>query len=78
MAKSKGWMSDESKREEKSGTKGSFSREAHKRGYSTSEFARKEAHDPHASTKMKRKANMAKMYAKGRAAKRHHHKRGHK
>lgn len=75
---SKGWMSDEDAREKKAGTKGSFSREAHKRGYSTSEFARKEASDPKASTKMKRKANMAKMFAKGRAAKKHHHKRSRK
>jgi hypothetical protein len=75
--KSKGWMSDESKREEKAGTKGSFSRAAKKAGMSTSAYAKKEASDPHASTKMKRKANMAKMFAKGRAAKRGK-KRGHK
>jgi hypothetical protein len=75
---SKGWMSDESKREEKAGTKGSFSRAAAKRGMSTSELAKKELASPTASAKMKHRASMAKMYAKGRAAQKRGRKRGSK
>lgn len=74
---SKGWMSDESEREKSAGTKGSFSRAAKRHHMSTAAFARKESSDPNASTKMKRKANMAKAFAKGRAAK-HAKKHGRK
>jgi hypothetical protein len=73
-----GWMSNESARERKAGTKGSFARKAARRGMSTSELATKEEH---ASGKIGQQARMAKMYAKGRAAKRHkkqHRKSSHK
>lgn len=59
------WMQAESEREEKAGTKGSFSRAAKRAGKSTSEFAQEKKS---ASGKMGRKARMAMMYAKGRAA----------
>jgi hypothetical protein len=65
---SKGWMSDEAKREKHAGTKGSLTRIAHRAGYSTAtEYARHvRAHPEGVSTKTKRKANMAMMYAKAR------------
>ena len=66
---SKGWMSDESAREEKAGTKGSFSRAAKRAGESTSEYAHEKAH---ASGKLGKRARMALMFAKGRKAKSRH------
>jgi hypothetical protein len=58
------WMSKESKREKKSGTKGIFAAAAARKGESTSEFAHEKEH---ASGKVGERARMALMYAKGRA-----------
>lgn len=66
MAKDR-WMSDESAREKKAGTKGKFSAKAARAGMSTPAYARKEAHAP---GELGQEARMSKMYAKGRAAKR--------
>lgn len=71
MAKG-GWMTDESEREKSAGTKGKFSAKAAKAGVSTSKYASEKAHAPGALGK---EARMAKMFAKGRAAK-HSSKRG--
>lgn len=62
MAKGK-WMSHEAEREKHAGTKGSFSRAAHRAGYSTSEYAHMKEHAP---GKMGKKARMAEMFAKAR------------
>lgn len=40
---------------------GQFREKAHKAGMSTTAYAKKEAGDPHASTKTKRQANLAKL-----------------
>jgi hypothetical protein len=40
---------------------GQFKAKAKRAGKSTEEFAREESHDPNASTKTKRQANLAKM-----------------
>lgn len=68
------WMQEESEREKSAGTKGKFSAKAARAGMSTSEYAKKEARAP---GKLGKEARMAKMYAKGRAAKRHkkHHRK---
>ena len=65
---SKGWMSDEAKREKHAGTKGSLTRAAHRAGFSTATaYAHHvKSHPGGVSTKTKRKANMALMYAKAR------------
>lgn len=68
------WLSEESAREKSAGTKGKFGAKAAKAGMSTSAYAAKESHAP---GKLGEEARMAKMYAKGRAAKRHK-KGGHK
>ena len=57
------WMQKESEREEKAGTKGSFSRAAKRAGYSTQEYARKEEH---AKGKLGRRARMALRYSAAR------------
>lgn len=60
-----GWMSDESKREKKAGTKGSFAAAAARHGKSTSEYAHEKQH---ASDKVGQRARMALMYEAGRRA----------
>lgn len=60
---SKGWMSDEAAREKKAGTKGSFTRLAHRHGRSTHEEAE---HDKHKSGNTGQKARMALAFAAAR------------
>jgi hypothetical protein len=43
---------------------GQFKAKAKKAGMSTGAFAKKESHDPNATTKTKRQANLAKLGAK--------------
>lgn len=43
---------------------GQFKAKAHRAGMSTEAYANKESHDPEASTKTKRQANLAKLGAK--------------
>lgn len=58
-----GWMTDEAKREKHAGTKGSFSRSAHRAGMSTSAYAHKKEHAP---GKVGQRARMAEMFAEAR------------
>jgi hypothetical protein len=51
---------------------GAFRAKAKRAGMSTSAYAKKVAADPHASTRTKRQANLARTFAKSRS------KRGHK
>lgn len=58
-----GWMSRESKREKKAGTKGKFSSAAARAGKSTEEYAEEKQH---ASGKVGKRARMALMYMRAR------------
>jgi hypothetical protein len=60
------WMQAESEREEKAGTKGSFTRAAKRAGKSTSAYAREKEH---ASGKIGQKARMALRFAEARRKK---------
>lgn len=55
---------------------GSFSSAAKKAGMSTSAYARKVAADPHASSKMKKKANLAKVLMAMHSRRKMNKKRG--
>lgn len=66
MAKGGDWMEKEADRESSAGTKGAFSKKAAKAGESTSKFASEKSSAP---GKLGKQARMAKMFAKGRAAK---------
>ena len=64
MVAQKKWIQKATKKMEKKGTKGAFSRSAQKAGMSTKAYANKVLHDPHASALQKKRANFAKNVAK--------------
>jgi hypothetical protein len=64
MASDSKWMQSAVKRP------GAFSAKAEKAGMSTQEYARKEAHNPNASTRTKRQANLALTFSGYRGGKR--------
>ena len=58
------WIQKVKSNMQKKGTTGSFSRAARSAGESTQEFANKELKSKTSSTKMKRRASLAKTFAK--------------